>query len=85
MRDEEVEFAVVVIVEPNGAGRETRARNTRLRSHIHKFPVAKIMKQTAAADGSYIDVIIAIVVVIADGAAQSVHFDSQAPLDVSRQ
>src|SRR6185437_6393673 len=71
MGDEEIEFAVIVVINPCRADTESGAGDTGLRGYIYKLSVVQVVKQVAVSDGADVDVVIAIVVIIPDCAAQS--------------
>ena len=49
--DEQVELAVVVIVEPHRAGGESRVGHTGLRGDVGEFAVAQIVEKMIGTDG----------------------------------
>src|SRR5580698_4250051 len=77
MGDEEIEFAVVVVVEPDGAGGKSRITHSRLGGDIGEFAVAEIVEEMIGADGCDVDVDFAIIVVVRCGASQAVYFDGE--------
>ena len=80
VRDEKIEFAVVVVVEPDRAGGKSRIGDSSLRGHIGELAVAEIAEQMVRADGGDVEIDVAVVVVVGDSAAQSVHFNGEAGL-----
>ena len=78
--DEEIELAVVVVVEPHGAGGKSGIGDAGFGGHIGKLAVAQIAEEMIRSEGGDVDVVVAVVVVVADGAAQPVHFDRESGL-----
>ncbi len=74
--DDQIEFAVLVVVNPSSAGAEFfHAAETRLLRHISKCSVAVVVKQPALSVRSDENIVVAVVVVVADGYADAVHFN----------
>src|SRR6478672_7194884 len=78
MRDKKVQLAVIVIIEPYGAGGEAGISYTRFCRNIGKLAIAEIVEEMIAANGGDIDIVIAIIVVVPHRAAQAVHLNGQA-------
>ena len=78
VRDEEVELAVAVVVEPGGAGREGGVAQAGLRGHVAELAGAFVVKEVVAAESGDVDVVAAVVIVIADRHAEAVDFDVEA-------
>ena len=74
VRDEQVELAVVVIVKPQRAAGESRIGHAGFRGDIGKLAVAQIAEKMIRSDRGDVDVHVAIVVVVADGAALAIDF-----------
>src|SRR5271157_1369209 len=65
--DDEIEFAVAIVIDPGGAGGElVRAPESRGLGHIGESAVAVVVEEMALADGGNENVVEAVVVVIAD-------------------
>jgi len=73
--NEKVELAVAVVVEPCGARPESVIADRGFLRHIAKVPAAIVVKQVVPIERSEIDVILAVVIVVADRYAHSVDFD----------
>src|SRR5271166_5550750 len=69
----QVQLAVVVIVEPYSTAREAGAPYFRPGRHIGKAAVAKIPEEMVRSYCGDVDVVLAVVVVVADRAAHAVH------------
>ena len=80
MGNEEIELAVVIIVEPNRAGGKSRIGNTGFGGHVGKLAIVKITKQVIRTDCGDIDVVVSVIVIIADSAAESIHLDRESGL-----
>ena len=78
VRDEQVQLAVAIVIEPRRAGAEARVLNARALGHIAKFSVALVVKKMIAIERGDVHVFAAVVIVIGNGDAHSVHFDIQA-------
>ena len=79
--DEEVEVAVTVIVEPCGSCAELfRAAQAGWDRHITKGAVAVVTKQSVLAQGADKQIVVSIVVVIADRGSHPIGLESQAGL-----
>src|SRR5437016_11556641 len=77
--DHQVELSIAVVVDPGSAGAEfADSRKPSARGNVGKCAIATVVKQTALAKSGYKDVVITIIVVVADGHAQSIHADCQA-------
>src|SRR5277367_1200659 len=72
---EQVQLAVVVVVEPYGAARKAAACQLCPSCHIGEAAVAKIPEQVAGTYRGDIDVFFAVVVIVADSATHAVHLD----------
>src|SRR5437667_11952702 len=70
--DEQVELAVVVVVEKAGARAPSGGRDSRLRRHILKRAVAAIPVENIGAIGGQVEILKSVVIIIADGDAHSV-------------
>src|SRR5712692_8936547 len=70
--DEQVELAVVVVVEKAGARAPSGGRHSRLRRHILKLAVAAIPVENIGAIGGQVEILKSVVIIIADGDAHSV-------------
>src|SRR5581483_655819 len=79
-RDEQVELAVIVVIDPGGAGAKARAGHAHFCRDISEFTVVEIVKKMSIADGRNVDVIIAVVVIVADRATQAIHLSSESGL-----
>ncbi len=74
IRDHQIELAVAIVVHPGSAGGKlVRPPQSRGFGYVCKGTVAVVVKQVALADGSDEDVIVAVVVIVADGDPQTVH------------
>src|ERR1051326_3182283 len=78
MRDKQVQLAIIVIVEPHRAGGEAGVGHAGFRGYISKLAVAKIAEKMIAANGGDIDVVKAIIVVVANRTTQAIYLDGQA-------
>src|SRR5215469_877250 len=77
--DQKIEFAVAVVVDPDGAGGElVRPPQTCGFGHIRERAVAVVMEQMALAERRNEDVVVAIIIVIPDRNSQPEHRDGQA-------
>ena len=70
--DEQVELAVVVVVEKAGARAPSGGRHSRLRRHILKRAVAAIPVENIGTIGGQVEILKSVVIIIADGDAHSV-------------
>ena len=70
---EQVQLAIVVVVEPYGAAGKAAACQLCPSCHIGEAAVAEISEQVAGTYRGDVDVFFAIIVIIADGAAHAVH------------
>ncbi len=74
IRDDQVEFAVAIIIDPGGAGREfVRSPQSRGLGHIGEGAVAVVVEEMALAERGDEEVVEAVVIVIADGNSQAEH------------
>src|SRR5580693_4442987 len=80
VRNKKVELSVVVVVKPNGAGGKSRAGYTCFGGNVSELAVAKIVEEVIGADRRQIKIVIPIIVVVADGATQSIALDGQTGL-----
>jgi hypothetical protein len=77
---EKIQLAVVVIVKPHGACGKSRIGHSRLGGHVGKLAIAQIAEKMVGADRSDVDIDVAVVVIVANGAAEPVHFHREAGL-----
>src|SRR5260221_124312 len=70
--NEQIEFAVVVIVEPDCTGRPTRRGKTRFFSHVGKCSVTIVAIKNISAILSYVKIGQTVVVIVADRDAHAV-------------
>ena len=84
VRDEEVELAVLVVVEPERAGRESAVRDASLLGHVRETPAAQISKQAVAAKRRDVDIRVAVVVEVGGRPAHPVdlHVEPRPARDV---
>ena len=74
----EIQVAVFVIIHPGGAGAESfRGLQSRFLRHVGEGAVAIVVKQMILPVGSDEQVVIAVVIVIADGHAHAIELDVQ--------
>src|SRR4029077_245177 len=76
--DEQIELAVVVVVEPQRAGREPRAGNAGTGGDIDELAAADVAEQVTGAECRQVNVDLAVVVEIGSGAADAVDLDVEA-------
>ena len=75
--DEHVEVAVLVVVKPGGAGSESRVADAGVFRGIGESTLAFIPEKPVTFEGCDIEVLAAVVVIVAGGNAHAVHFDVQ--------
>src|SRR5438874_11857799 len=75
MADEQVQQAVVVVIQPCRAGAPVvgRTADTGLRGHVFESSVPIVVEQMIAADAGYDQVLESVVVVVADRNAHAVE------------
>src|ERR1700716_4191260 len=72
VRDNEIEFAVAIVVDPGGSGRKlVRAPESRGLGDVCESSVAIVVEEMALTDGGNENVVEAVVVVVPDGDAES--------------
>ncbi len=76
--DEQVQLAVLVVVEEGRAGAEASAAGPGLRGDVGEAAVALVVEEPVAAEAGEVDVHPAVVVVVGGRAAQPVHRDVEA-------
>ncbi len=72
--DEKVELAVIIVIKPHRAGGKSRIGRRRFRGNVGKLAVAEIAEKMVGTDGGDVDIDVAIVIIVTDGAAQSRTF-----------
>ena len=78
--DDQIEFAVAVIVDPGGAGREfVRPPQSRRLGHVGESAVAVVVEEMALTERGDVEVVEAVVVVIADRDAEAEHRERRVP------
>src|SRR6266498_792517 len=70
-RDKEIELAVVVIVEPNGAGGPAWRGHTGLLAHIRKRPISTVMIEDVSSVAGNVKILPAVAIVITRGHAHT--------------
>ena len=70
--------AVLVVIEPRGARAEVRVGDARRLRHVAELEVPFVAEQPIAFERRDVDVVPAVVVVVADGDAHAVHLDVEA-------
>src|SRR5580692_9720525 len=80
MGHKEVELAVVVVVEPYGSAGKSAAPYFRACRYIGEAAVAKISEEVVGAYRGDVDIVFAVVVIVAYGAAHAIHLECQACL-----
>ncbi len=80
MGDEKIQLAVVIIIKPHRACGKSLIADPRLSGNVGKPAIAQIMEKMIGPDGGDVNIYIAVVVIVADSAAQSVHFYREAGL-----
>src|SRR5947209_3427035 len=79
--DHEIEFAVAIVIDPGGAGRKlVRSPESRGLGDVGESAVAIVVEEMVLADGGNENVVEAVVVIIADGDAQSEEGNAEARL-----
>ncbi len=78
VRDEQIEEAVAVVVEPGGARREAGIGDARPIGDIHEPPAARVAKQVVASERRDVEVGAAVVVEVGARHAHPVHLDLKA-------
>src|SRR6185369_2968772 len=76
--DEEIELAVVVIVEPGGARGKTWIADAGGFGYVEKLAAAEVVEEMVWADAGDVDVGVAVVVVVSRGDADAIHFGAEA-------
>src|ERR1700736_3606031 len=71
-RDEQVQLAIVVVIEKAGGNGPTAACDSRFRGHIGESSVAVVVIQNVLAIASNVQVGIIVIVVVTDGYAHAV-------------
>ena len=84
--DDQIEFAVAIVVNPSSAGREfVRTPHAGGLCHLGKGAVSVVVKQMALAERSDEDIVEAVVVVVADRQLRSRTWELPARLGESRR
>ena len=78
--NKKIQFTVVVIIKPHGTRGESRIAHSGLGSHVSKLAVAQIVEKMIGTDGGDVNIVISVVVIVADGTTKSIHLDSEASL-----
>ncbi len=76
--NEQVEFAIAVVIQPCRARAEVSIADARGGRHVAELAAAFVMEKVIAVERGDVDVVAAVVVEIADGHAHSVHLHIQA-------
>src|ERR1043165_1084202 len=71
VRDEQVQFAVIVIIKKCSARRPTRSANTGLLSYISKAAVAVVVIQMVLSQASHKEIVKTVVIVVSNCHAHS--------------
>src|SRR5262249_4232921 len=78
VRNDEIEFSVAVVIDPGCACAELlHTCNARSLRNIRESAITVVVKESALTDCSDENVVVAIVVVVANGDSHSVHADRQ--------
>src|ERR1700761_7711178 len=80
MRNEKVQLAIIVVVNPRRTGCKSRTRDAGTRGDIGELAIAKVAVEMARSHCSDIQVVIAVVVEISDRAAHPVHLNRESRL-----
>ena len=70
----------MVVIEPCGTGRKPRRSNSSLCGYVTEMSVTQVAEEMIVAESGYIDVVLPIIVVVANGAAHPVHLALQPSL-----
>jgi hypothetical protein len=76
--DEDVGSAVLVVVEPSGAGTEVRVGDAAGFRDVAELAIAFIVEEAVAFESGDVEIFPAVVVVVGDGYAHRVHLDVEA-------
>ncbi len=75
VRDEQIELAVAIVIEPGGAGAEIRVLDAGCGGDVAELAAAFVVEQPVAFERGDVDVLAAVVVVVGDRHSHAVHLD----------
>src|SRR5215471_19386137 len=70
--DEQIQPAIIVVVEPAGSDRPLVARDSRLLGHVLEFSVAQIAIENVAIDAGHEQIRMPVIVVVSSGRAHRI-------------
>jgi len=77
MGNEQIELAVVIVIEPDCSGREPRIPNTSLCGDIGESSVSQVSEEVVPVERGDIDVVMAVVIVVTNGATEAVDLSCE--------